>query len=196
VWGSSNGGLLAAAVVTQRPDLFGAAVPQVPLLDMLRCRKDPMTIGAVIADYGNPDVPEDAAVLHAYSPYHRIVDGTAYPAVLFDAGDADAMCPPWHSRKTAHRLAEASSSGRRVRFRLRRGSGHNQMSADEWKQRDGEELTFFADELSLSAPAKRRHFPRLEVANVRKGHRTPPDVPQWTQETQQSARWCDRTGVA
>ena len=149
VQGSSNGGLLAAAVMLQRPDLFGASVPQVPILDLLGCRKDPMTIGAVLADYGNPNDPDDATVLLSYSPYQNVKDGVAYPAVLFDAGDADTMCPPWHSRKTAHRLAAATSSDRRVRLRVRHGSGHNQMTAEEWKERDGEELTFFADELGL-----------------------------------------------
>jgi prolyl oligopeptidase len=148
-WGSSNGGLLMGALVTQRPELVRAAVLQVPILDVLQCRKDPGTIGIAMADYGNPDDPADAPALHAYSPYHRVEQGTSYPAVLLDAGATDPSCPAWHSRKTAARLQEASTSGRRVLLRVREGSGHNQMTVDKWVQRDVEELTFLADELGL-----------------------------------------------
>lgn len=149
MWGSSNGGLLVGAVVTQRPDLLRAAVAQVPILDLLQCRKDPGTIGIAMADYGNPDDPADAPVMHAYSPYHRVRPGTAYPAVLLDAGAADANCPPWHSRKTAAALSEATTSGRRVLLRVRDGAGHNQMTSDKSLERDTDELTFLADELGL-----------------------------------------------
>jgi len=147
VWGSSNGGLLVGAAVTQRPELFRAAVAQVPILDLLQSRKDPGTLGIQLADYGNPDDPADAPVLHAYSPYHRVVDGTPYPAVLLDAGADDTSCPPWHSRKTAARLAAATTSGRRVLLRVREGAGHNQLTADKALERDVEEVTFLADEL-------------------------------------------------
>jgi prolyl oligopeptidase len=148
-WGSSNGGLLMGALVTQRPDLVRAAVLQVPILDLLQCRKDPGTIGIAMADYGNPDDPVDAPVLHAYSPYHQVKQGTPYPAVLLDAGATDPSCPAWHSRKTAARLQEATTSGNRVLLRVREGSGHNQMTSDKWFERDVEELVFLADELGL-----------------------------------------------
>jgi prolyl oligopeptidase len=149
VWGSSNGGLLVGAAVTQRPELMRAAVAQVPILDLLQCRKDPGTIGIVMADYGNPDDPSDAPVLHAYSPYHRVEQGTAYPAVLLDAGANDPSCPAWHSRKTAAALQEATTSGRRVLLRVRQGGGHNQMTPQAFLDRDVEELVFLADELDL-----------------------------------------------
>jgi prolyl oligopeptidase len=149
VWGSSNGGLLVGATVTQRPELVSAAVAQVPILDLLQCRKDPGTIGIVMADYGNPDDPADAPVLHAYSPYHRVQKGTAYPAVLLDAGANDPSCPAWHSRKTAAALQEATTSGRRVLLRVREGGGHNQMTPQSFLDRDVEELVFLADELGL-----------------------------------------------
>jgi prolyl oligopeptidase len=149
VWGSSNGGLLVGAAVTQRPELFRAAVAQVPILDLLQSRKDPGTIGIQLADYGNPDDPTDAPVLHAYSPYHHVEEGTAYPAVLLDAGADDTSCPPWHSRKTAARLTEATTSGHRILLRVREGVGHNQQTAAQALERDVEEVTFFADELAL-----------------------------------------------
>jgi prolyl oligopeptidase len=147
VWGSSNGGLLVGAAVTQRPELFRAAVAQVPILDLMQSRKDPGTLGVQLADYGNPDDPADAPVLHAYSPYHQVSEGTAYPAVLLDAGADDTSCPPWHSRKTAARLTEATSSGHRVLLRVREGAGHNQLTADKALERDIDEVTFLADEL-------------------------------------------------
>jgi prolyl oligopeptidase len=149
VWGSSNGGLLVGASVTQRPELVRAAVAQVPILDLMQCRKDPGTIGIAMADYGNPDDPTDAPVMHTYSPYHRVRQGTAYPAVLLDAGANDPTCPAWHSRKTAAALQEASTSGQRVLLRVRQGGGHNQMTPQAWVDRDVEELTFLADELDL-----------------------------------------------
>lgn len=148
VWGTSNGGLLVGAAVAQRPELIGAAVAQVPVLDMMQVRKDPATLGICMADYGNPDDPADAPVLHAYSPYHNVKPGTAYPALLCDAGADDAVCPPWHSRKMVAAVDAASSSGRRVRLRVRAGAGHNQMTSELLIQRDIEELTFFYDELA------------------------------------------------
>lgn len=151
LWGSSNGGLLVGASVTQRPDLFRAGVAQVPILDLLQCRKDPHVLGICMADYGNPDDPADAPVMHAYSPYHQIRSGTVYPAVLFDSGTNDSSCPAWHSRKTAARLLDATGSDNRVLLRTRAGSGHSQMTTTKLLERDIEELTFLADELGTSA---------------------------------------------
>lgn len=148
VWGTSNGGLLVGAAVSQRPDLIGAAVAQVPILDVMQIRKDPATLGTAMADYGNPEDPADAPVMHAYSPYHNVKPGTAYPALLCDAGADDAVCPPWHSRKMVAAVEAASSSGRRTRIRVRDGAGHNQMTSELLIQRDIEELTFFYDELT------------------------------------------------
>jgi prolyl oligopeptidase len=67
--------------------------------------------------------------------------------VLLDAGADDTSCPPWHSRKTAARLAEATTSGHRVLLRVREGAGHNQLTADKALDRDIDEVTFLADEL-------------------------------------------------
>lgn len=148
VWGTSNGGLLVGAAVAQRPDLIRAAVAQVPILDLLRLCKDPATLGIVMADYGNPEDPADAPVMHAYSPYHNVRQGVAYPALLCDAGANDIVCPPWHSRKMVAAVDAASSSGRRVRLRVRSGAAHNLMTSELLIERDIEELTFFRDELA------------------------------------------------
>lgn len=151
LWGSSNGGLLVGAAVTQRPSLIRAAVAQVPILDLMQCRKDPGTIGVVMADYGNPDDPADAPVMHSYSPYHNVPAATAFPAVLLDAGANDPSCPAWHSRKMTAALQAATTSDNRILLRVRHGSGHNQMTTQQAMERDVEELTFLTDELLASA---------------------------------------------
>ena len=138
------------AAVAQRPDLIGAAVAQVPILDLMQMRKDPATLGIALADYGNPEDPVDAPILHAYSPYHNVKAGTAYPALLCDAGASDPVCPPWHSRKMIAAVSEATTSGRPVRLRVRDGAGHNQMTSELLIQRDIDELTFFYDQLTWS----------------------------------------------
>jgi len=150
LWGSSAGGLLVGAAVAQRPELFRAAVAQVPMLDLLRLRKDAASLAVALGDWGNPDDPSDASVLHAYSPYHQIRSGAAYPAMLFDASESDETCPPWHSRKTAARISEATTSGHRILLRVRQDSGHNQMTPQQWIERDVDELVFFMDELGNS----------------------------------------------
>jgi prolyl oligopeptidase len=123
VAGGSNGGLLMGAVLTQRPDLFRAVVIQVPLLDMLRYHRF-LIARLWIPEYGSPDVPEQFRWLRAYSPYHHVVDGTAYPAVLLATAESDSRVDPLHARKMAARLQLATSSGRPVLLRLEAKAGH------------------------------------------------------------------------
>jgi len=151
VWGSSNGGLLVGAAVVQRPELFAASVPQVPILDLLRFKNDPMSFAIAVADYGNPDVPEDARALYACSPYHGVKAGLAYPAVLLDAGATDTSCPPWHARKMAARLQQGTSGTRPILLRVRGESGHNTMSEEQVRERLLEELVFLAHHTGLPA---------------------------------------------
>jgi prolyl oligopeptidase len=121
--GGSNGGLLMGAVLTQRPELFGAIVIQVPLLDMLRYHK--FQIARLwIPEYGSPDDPKEFAWLRAYSPYHHVRSGTAYPAVLLATAESDTRVDPMHARKMAARLQAASSSGKPVLLRLESQAGH------------------------------------------------------------------------
>lgn len=149
VFGSSNGGLLAGAVAVQRPELYAAAVSQVPILDLLRYKKDAQTYAIALADYGDPDQPDDARALYACSPYHNVAEGVRYPAVLLDAGAHDTHCPPWHARKMAARLQRATRGDRPVLLRVREQSGHNTMSEAQVRERILEELTFLAAQVGL-----------------------------------------------
>jgi prolyl oligopeptidase len=123
VGGRSNGGLLVGAAITQRPELYGAALPGVGVLDMLRFHK--FTIGwAWISDYGDPDDPEMFPVLRAYSPYHNVADGTAYPATMVTTGDHDDRVVPGHSFKFAARMQAAQAGSDPVLIRIETRAGH------------------------------------------------------------------------
>ncbi|WP_456380039.1 prolyl oligopeptidase family serine peptidase [Thiolapillus sp.] len=122
--GGSNGGLLVAAVLLQRPDLFAAVVPAVGVLDMLRFNK--FTIGwAWESDYGSPQNEEEFKALYAYSPYHNIKSGVRYPATLVITADHDDRVYPAHSFKftAALQAAQAGSSPILIRIETRAGHG-------------------------------------------------------------------------
>jgi prolyl oligopeptidase len=121
--GGSNGGLLMGAVLTQRPELFGAVVIQVPLLDMLRYHRF-LIARLWIPEYGSPDEPDQFVWLRAYSPYHHVRPGTAYPAVLLATAESDSRVDPMHARKMAARLQAATASGKPVLLRLEARAGH------------------------------------------------------------------------
>ena len=105
IGGRSNGGLLVGACMTQRPDLYGACLPAVGVMDMLRFHK--FTVGwGWVSDYGSPDDPTMFKVLHAYSPYHNIDSDTAYPPTLMTTGDHDDRVYPAHNYKFAAQLQE------------------------------------------------------------------------------------------
>jgi len=121
--GGSNGGLLVGAALTQRPDLFRAVVCRVPLLDMLRYHH--FRIAKLwIPEYGSADEPEQFQWLHAYSPYHRVRDGAAYPAVLFTTAESDSRVDPMHALKMAARLQAATSADRPILLRVESKAGH------------------------------------------------------------------------
>jgi prolyl oligopeptidase len=121
--GGSNGGLLVGAVLTQRPDLFRAVLVQVPLLDMLRYHRF-LIARLWIPEYGSADDPVQFRWLHQYSPYHRVRDGVAYPAVLLATAESDTRVDPMHARKMAARLQAATSTNRPILLRLESRAGH------------------------------------------------------------------------
>ena len=122
--GGSNGGLLVGACMTQRPDLFAAALPAVGVMDMLRFPK--FTIGwAWCAEYGNPEENEaDFQAIYRYSPLHNLKPGTAYPATLITTADHDDRVVPAHSFKFAAALQAAHSSNMPVLIRIETKAGH------------------------------------------------------------------------
>ena len=121
--GRSNGGLLVGACMTQRPDLFGACLPHVGVMDMLRFHK--FTIGwAWVSDYGTPEDPEQFKTLYAYSPYHNLKPGTVYPPTLVTTGDHDDRVVPGHSFKFAARLQACQSSDAPTLIRIQTKAGH------------------------------------------------------------------------
>ncbi len=123
IQGGSNGGLLVGAAMTQRPDLFGAALPAVGVMDMLRFHK--FTAGRFwVDDYGSADDPQEFAALYAYSPYHNLKDGVEYPPTLVTTADTDDRVVPGHSFKFAARLQEAHEGDNPVLIRIETKAGH------------------------------------------------------------------------
>jgi len=124
--GGSNGGLLVGAALTQRPSLFRAVICAVPLLDMLRYQQF-LIARLWIPEYGTADDPEQFPWLGAYSPYHHVVSGTHYPAVLLTAAESDSRVHPLHARKMTALLQAATSADpakRPVLLRLETEAGH------------------------------------------------------------------------
>ena len=121
--GGSNGGLLVGACLNQRPDLFGAAMPAVGVMDMLRFNK--FTVGAGwVGDYGSPENPKEFQALRAYSPLHNIRKGVKYPAVLITTSDHDDRVVPGHSFKYAATLQAAQEGPAPILIRIETRAGH------------------------------------------------------------------------
>jgi prolyl oligopeptidase len=123
IGGGSNGGLLVGAALTQRPDLFGAALPAVGVMDMLRFQK--FTIGwAWVSDYGSSDNAQDFKALYAYSPLHNIKPATAYPPTMITTADHDDRVWPGHSFKFAATLQAAQGGAAPILIRVETKAGH------------------------------------------------------------------------
>jgi prolyl oligopeptidase len=121
--GGSNGGLLMGAMITQHPDLMDAVISSVGIYDMLRVELAPN--GAFnVTEFGTVKNPEQFQALYAYSPYHHVVNGTKYPAILMTTGANDGRVAPYHSRKMIARLDEANKSGKPVLLRTSSSAGH------------------------------------------------------------------------
>ena len=124
IQGSSNGGLLVGAAMTQRPDLFRAVVCGFPLLDMVRYHRF-LIAPLWVPEYGSAEDAKQFAWIYKYSPYHHVQDGVKYPAVLFVSGDSDTRVAPLHARKMAARMQAANASGRPILLHYDTKSGHS-----------------------------------------------------------------------
>jgi prolyl oligopeptidase len=136
IMGGSNGGLLVAACMVQRPDLFGAVICRVPVIDMLRYHK--FTIGRYwIPEYGNAENPEQFPYMYAYSPLHNVKEGEKYPAILIATADSDDRVVPAHAKKFTATLKDLANPATTVILRLESKAGHGlgkptSKLIDEW----------------------------------------------------------------
>jgi prolyl oligopeptidase len=154
--GGSNGGLLMGAAFTQRPELFRAVVSYVGIYDMLRVERDPN--GAFnTTEYGTVTNPDQFKALVAYSPYHHVKDGIAYPAILMPTGENDHRVNPMQSRKMTARLQAATSVDRPILLRTMASAGHGIGTAlDEQIEQGADVLSFLFDQLGVTyVPAPR-----------------------------------------
>ena len=143
IYGGSNGGLLVGAAMTQRPELFNAVVCVAPLLDMIRYTTSELGPTWTV-EYGDPEDPEQFGWLHAYSPYHRVVEGTDYPATMFAVFDNDTRTDPMHGRKMCAAVQHATAGTRPVLLRTEGDVGHGARSLSKSVDETADTLAFFA----------------------------------------------------
>jgi prolyl oligopeptidase len=148
--GGSNGGLLMGAVLVQRPELFKAVVSHVGIYDMLRVELSPN--GSFnVTEFGSVKDPAQFKALYAYSPYHHVVDGTRYPAVMLLTGMHDGRVEPHNSLKMAARMQAASASGMPVLLRVAGDAGHGQgMALSSAIAQDADVYAFLFDQLGMN----------------------------------------------
>ena len=152
IYGHSNGGLLVGAMVTQRPDLFAAAVGNAGHYDMLRFHR--FTVGAGwIPEYGSPETPEEFRTLAAYSPLHHVREGTCYPATLLLTGDHDDRVVPSHAYKFTAALQHAQACDRPILLRVAPAASHGYASAREAIAEQTDMWAFVASRLGARLPA-------------------------------------------
>jgi len=151
IMGGSNGGLLTAVAVTQRPELFRVALSLVPLTDMVRYPR--FRIAKLwVPEYGDPENPEQFKTLFAYSPYHHVKDGARYPAMLFTSAESDSRVDPMHARKmTARMQAAQGAADRPILLRLESKAGHGAgKPTSKLVDELADELSFLYKELGMS----------------------------------------------
>ena len=149
IQGGSNGGLLMGAMMTQRPDLFGAIVCGAPLLDMVRYHK--MLVGGWwAAEYGSADDPKQFEYLYKYSPYHNVKKGTKYPAILFVTGDSDTRVDPSHARKMTALMQASNASANPILLRYDIKGGHSGFgSVNQTIDQQADQISFIAARLGV-----------------------------------------------
>jgi len=154
IFGGSNSGLLVAAALTQRPDLFGAVVCIAPLADMLRYHRFD-NARTWREEFGTVDDPDDFAALARYSPYHQVRSGVPYPPTLIVSGDRDQNCNPLHARKMAARL-QANSSRHPILLGYSEHRGHSPvLPLSDRIEALTDRVAFLCDQLALDEPDRR-----------------------------------------
>jgi len=152
--GGSNGGLLMGAAFTQRPDLFRAVASLVGIYDMLRVELDPNGLFNT-TEYGSVNDPDLFKALYAYSPYHHVKAGAAYPAIFMATGETDGRVNPAHSRKMIARLQAATSSGKPIYLSINAHAGHGIGSALSIRVNQRADIyAFLFDQLGMQLPRK------------------------------------------
>jgi prolyl oligopeptidase len=154
ILGRSNGGLLVGAALTQRPDLFGAALPGVGVMDMLRYHVASANARQWSSDLGISEDPAEFKALRAYSPVHNVKEGTCYPPTLVTTADRDDRVVPWHSYKFAAELQRAQACPNPVMIRIETRAGHG-AGKPVWMQIEdiADQFGFVANALGMPAPA-------------------------------------------
>lgn len=155
IYGGSNGGLLMGAVMTQRPDLVKAVVSSVGIYDMLRVELSPN--GAFnVTEFGTVQNPEHFKAMYAYSPYHRVTEGTKYPATLFMTGANDPRVDPMQSRKMTARLQAANASDTPILLRTENEAGHGATNIDQAIANLVDMYSFLLAQLSVEVRAQEK----------------------------------------
>jgi prolyl oligopeptidase len=154
ILGRSNGGLLVGAALTQRPDLFGAALPGVGVMDMLRYQTASANARQWSSDYGLAEDAEEFPALRAYSPVHNVKGGVCYPPTLVTTADRDDRVVPWHSYKFAAELQHAQACEKPVMIRVETRAGHG-AGKPVWMiiEDIADQYGFVANALGMTAPA-------------------------------------------
>ena len=150
--GGSNGGLLMGAAFTQHPELFHAVVSDVGIYDMLRTELEPNGVFNT-TEYGSTNEPEQFKALYAYSPYHHVVNGTRYPAILMATGLHDGRVAPWQSRKMVAKLQAAGATSSKIYLTVSSDSGHGHGSSlSVSTNQHADTYSFLFDQLGLRFP--------------------------------------------
>jgi prolyl oligopeptidase len=154
ILGRSNGGLLVGAAMTQRPELFGAALPGVGVMDMLRYHTASANARQWSSDLGISEDPAEFKAIRAYSPVHNLKPGTCYPPTLVTTADRDDRVVPWHSYKFAAELQNAQGCANPVMIRIETRAGHG-AGKPVWMQIEdiADQFGFVANALGMSVPA-------------------------------------------
>jgi prolyl oligopeptidase len=153
ILGRSNGGLLVGAALTQRPDLFGAALPGVGVLDMLRYHTASANARQWSSDLGLSEDPTEFKAIRAYSPVHNVKPGVCYPPTLVTTADRDDRVVPWHSYKFAAELQRVQDCANPVMIRIETRAGHG-AGKPVWMQIEdiADQFGFVANALQMPAP--------------------------------------------